>query len=474
MLIFTKKIKPIVMKNLLFFLLIILTALLSCNRKDNVRIPISVGSIDSAGVFEDYELWDPPTNAVYLDPTNISDNKKDGTIEHPYSSFEEVKWKNNTVYALKRNTLLECSQIQIQGNSITLASYGNGERPIIRCTDKSSGSVNKHAIISDWAGINNTVIRDLEITAPQATSCIRFLSNCQGIKIINCKIHDSNWGFRSINNNTIYVYNTEVFNTYDDGIYLESNNGIEIANCYIYNVNLNWKPPSTPENKAGGDGVQFQDCNNWHFHHNIIDRGNSGNKFCFISNNENQNNGLVEFNILCGPYTNGSCIYFHNGKNIVVRYNYFKAPSQSPIFTHSSGTLIYNNIFDGLSRPAIATSDAKFYNNVFYNMDLCIQGGSIEAINNVYDIKQNGKVYQVSKLSESNNLYVSGEPTKESFSGEPRFIDPSSGDFHLTEGSDCIDKGISVGIRYDLEGNSIPQGENPDIGAFEYQNFSEE
>jgi hypothetical protein len=462
------------MKNTIFYLLFITLAFLSCNKNDYRRIPISVGSIDSAGVFEDFELWVPPSNSIYIDPTNLNDDEKDGSIEHPYSSFSEINWKDNTVYALKRNTLLKCGQIRIQGNGITLASYGKGKRPIIQCTDNSASSGNKHAIISDWDGIDNTVIRDLEITAAQATSCIRFLSNCQDIKIINCKLHDSNWGFRSISNNNVYVYNTEVFNIYDDGMFLESNNGIEIANCYVYNVNLNFKPPSTPESKAAGDGVQFQDCNNWYVHHNIIDRGNSGNKFCFISNNKNQNNGVVEFNIFSGPYTNGACVYFHNGRNIIVRYNYFKAPSQSPIFAHSTGNLIYGNIFDGLSRPAITTSDAQFFNNVFYNMDLCIQGGSIEAVNNVYDITKNGKVYQVSNLSESNNLYVSGEATERSYSGDPGFTNPATGDFHLTKESDCIDKGIAVGIQYDMEGNSIPQGENPDIGAFEYQFLSEE
>lgn len=461
------KIKPI-------YFLIIIAGLFSCNRKDNGRIPITVGSIDSAGIFEDYALWEPPSDAVYIDPNNLNDNQKNGTIDHPYCSFTEITWKDNTVYALKRSTLLRSSQIRIQGNGITLASYGSGQRPVIWCTDNSDDSGNRHAIISDWSGINNITIRDLEVTAPEATSCIRFLSDCQNMQVINCKLHDSNWGLRSIGNNSLYIYNTEVFNIYDDGMYIENNTGIEIANCYVYDVNLNWHPPSTPEEEAGGDGIQFQNCNNWHLHHNIIDRGNSGNKFCFISNNENQNYGVVEYNILSGPYTNGSCIYFHNGRNIVVRYNYFKAPSKSPIFTHASGILIYGNIFDGMDGPAVTTLDARFYNNVFYRMPLCIQGGTIEAVNNVFESTEDGKVFQVSNLSESNNLYVRGTPPDGSFSGDPKFTSPSTGDFHILDGSDCIDKGISVGIPFDMEGNPIPLGANPDIGVFEYSNSTPE
>jgi hypothetical protein len=462
------------MKISLIFLLLIVIVFSSCNKKSSGRIPLTVGSIDSAGVFEDYKLWEPPAEAVFINPNNISDNSRDGTLEHPFISFDEVSWKNNTTYALKRSTILRCGQIRIQADGVTLASYGDGQRPLIWCTDVTNESGNRHAIISDWNGINDITIRDIEVTAPDASSCIRFLSDCQNMNVINCKLHDSDWGLRSIGNNNLYIYNTEVYNISDDGMYIEANNGIEIANCYVYDVNLNWHPPSTPETEAGGDGIQFHNCNNWHLHHNIVDRGNSGNKFCFISNNENQNDGIVEYNILSGPYTNGSCIYFHNGRNIIVRYNYFKAPALSPIFTHSTDILIYGNIFDGLDGPAITTASARFYNNVFYQMPICIQGGNIEAVNNVFDITESSKAFQVDNLSSSNNLFVTGTPTNGSFSGNPEFVNPASGDFHIRENSDCIDKGISLGIPFDMEGNPIPQGANPDIGVFEYSMETED
>jgi hypothetical protein len=449
-------------------LFIIALILASCSRKDGSQLPLTNGSIDSTGIIQDFKLWDPPSGAVHIDPTNINDAKMDGTIEHPFNSFDQISWHNNTVYALKRGTLLKSGQIRIQGDGITLATYGTGNRPVIRCVEKSTNSENKFAIISDWKGINDVIVRDLEITAPYANSCIRFLSNCQNMKVINCKLHDSEWGLRSISNIGLLVYNTEIYNILDDGMYILDNYTIEIANCYVHNVNKYWKPPSTPETVAGGDGIQFQDCNNWHVHHNIIDRSTTGNKFCFISNNKNQNNGIVEFNIFSGPFTNGASVYFHDGKNIVVRYNYFKEPAESPVFTHSSGIKIYGNIFDHLSQPLIATSGASIYNNVFYKMPICIQGNNIEAVNNVYEITNNGKVYQVNNLISSNNLFVNSTPTEGSFSGEPKFIDPENGDFHLSRGSDCIDQGIGVDIYQDMEGTKIPQGDYPDIGAFEY------
>ncbi len=446
----------------------------SCSKKEGTQVPLTSGSIDSAGIIRDFKLWEPPSGAIHIDPTNINDAQMDGTTEHPFNSFDQVSWHNNTVYALKRGTLLYSGQIRIQGNGITLATYGSGSRPVICCTDKSASDGNKHAIISDWDGIRDVTIRDLEITAPEANSCIRFSSNCLNMQVINCKLHNSKWGLRSISNTGLSVYNTEICNILDDGMYILDNLNIEVANCYVHDVNKHWHPPSTPETEAGGDGIQFQDCNNWYVHHNIIDRSTTGNKFCFISNNENQNKGLVEFNIFSGPFTNGASVYFHNGKNIIVRYNYFKEPAESPIFTHSSGIQIYGNIFDRLSRPIIATSGASIYNNVFYKMPLCIQGNNIEAANNVYEITDNGKVYQVSNLISSNNLFVNSTPTDGSFSGDPKFVDPENGDFHVFKGSACIDQGIGVDIYQDMEGTKIPQGANPDIGVFEYTGFNEE
>jgi hypothetical protein len=50
----------------------------------------------------------------------------------------------------------------------------------------------------------------------------------------------------------------------------------------------------------------------------------------------------------------------------------------------------------------------------------------------------------------------------------PGWVDLSKGDLHLTGQSPCIDAGADVGIKSDYEGNSIPHGRAPDIGAYEF------
>ncbi|OGQ90762.1 MAG: hypothetical protein A2289_02645 [Deltaproteobacteria bacterium RIFOXYA12_FULL_58_15] len=44
---------------------------------------------------------------------------------------------------------------------------------------------------------------------------------------------------------------------------------------------------------------------------------------------------------------------------------------------------------------------------------------------------------------------------------------PAALDFHLQPGSDGINHGVDVGIPKDYDGTSIPQGDAPDIGAYE-------
>jgi len=51
--------------------------------------------------------------------------------------------------------------------------------------------------------------------------------------------------------------------------------------------------------------------------------------------------------------------------------------------------------------------------------------------------------------------------------GDPRFVDPAGGDYHLGAGSAAIDVGVDAGVTIDIDGDPRPLG-LPDIGADEY------
>jgi serine protease len=51
-------------------------------------------------------------------------------------------------------------------------------------------------------------------------------------------------------------------------------------------------------------------------------------------------------------------------------------------------------------------------------------------------------------------------------SGDPRFVDPSAWDYHISPGSAAVDQGVDAGVATDLDGRARPVG-RPDLGAYE-------
>ncbi len=449
-----------------YWAILLLLLIASCKKEDNQPEKSEQQPFSKIGLIENFELHNPSQTIIYINPENKKDPEENGSIEHPFDSFSDIsKWKDNTSYAIKRGTKIYAGEIVISGNNITLCSYGakSEKRPTIESTTEAP----THAVLTHYLGIENLTVRDIEIYAPKAASSLRFLRNNKNVRVINCKLHGGIHGLRSIESHGLWVENTEIFNVKDDGMYIKETTDIEILNCYIHHVNLNWKPPHTSEEKAGGDGIQLAECRHWHVHHNIINRIGSGNKACFISKNPEQNDGILEYNEFYGPTTTGNAIYLHDGTGLIVRYNRFEDVSLSPVYTHSSDLQFYGNIVIRMGFPLFASKTANVYNNLFYETVDLLKGGKIKASNNIYYSSED-IVINVSELSGSNNLYSSDKVPQGSFSGIPLFVDPENGDFRIKEGSISIDKGTDVGLKHDFFGVSIPQGGAPDIGPYEF------
>lgn len=432
-------------------------------------------SLAEAGLIEDFELYEPPASAIHIDPENAGDPQADGTLAHPFDAFDDVSWTDGIVVVVKRGTTLDIDVVDVAASDVIIASYGepNGARPVIHSTAVASPGSNRHAFYATHR--TNVTVRDLDIHAPDATSCIRFGGDTSsGHQVVNCAVHGSGWGIRAFDLDGLTVLNTEVYDIKDDGMFIQRVTNIDISHCYVHDVNQNWVPPYTPQTEAGGDGIQLSDCNGWHVHLNVLDRTNSGNKFCFISNNPAQDDGVFEYNVLSGPLTTGdggASIYFHDGAGLIVRYNLVQGPSPGPLYSHAADLQIYGNVFTTMSGGVFASHSATLYNNVFHQLPAAVSGGAIVAKNNVFALvsASDPAFGTTTSLDESHNLFAVGEPTPNSIAGDPAFVDPSAGDFHLQAGSDCIDHGTDVGLSEDMDGVPIPQGAAPDIGAYEYQ-----
>ncbi len=55
--------------------------------------------------------------------------------------------------------------------------------------------------------------------------------------------------------------------------------------------------------------------------------------------------------------------------------------------------------------------------------------------------------------------------------GDPAFVYPDAGDYHIAETSTAIDAGVNAGVTIDIDGESRPNGSSHDIGADEFSPY---
>jgi hypothetical protein len=58
-----------------------------------------------------------------------------------------------------------------------------------------------------------------------------------------------------------------------------------------------------------------------------------------------------------------------------------------------------------------------------------------------------------------------------SLAGNPKFVNPAAGDYHLSAGSAAINAGVDAGVYTDYDGQPRPLGGGFDIGFDEYINL---
>ena len=95
-----------------------------------------------------------------------------------------------------------------------------------------------------------------------------------------------------------------------------------------------------------------------------------------------------------------------------------------------------------------------FENNCFYSSQT----------NNVVKYRTGAMTVAQFNAQNGNNNDV----IQNNIQADPLFVDYNSGDFHLQSTSPCIDAGTTPQATIDFDGNTIPYGNGPDIGAYEY------
>jgi hypothetical protein len=427
---------------------------------------------------------------IYIDPQNLSDPRRDGSINHPFASWSEIEPASNTAYYIKRASVLRLKRpLNIHHKiNVTVGSYGKGKLPVI-LSDKLEKPVN----ISNSSRI---LIKDLYIDGNNTSSfCLRIIGKSRDVTLKDAQLYNAQWGIRIIgfegNNRPkgIKITRVSVKNTGDDGIFVQRASGLMIDSCRIEEVNQKWFTHGKNELLSRGDGIQLVNCQKFIIQNCRIDRSDTGNKFCLIISQSKL--GQIINNKMAGPMKTGSgaCIYLgYKSDSLTLKHNIL-SNSDCGVYSHARHLLLFKNTIKENQTGAIFlnTTKAVIINNTFWNNPVALRGTKLEMYNNIfYSGKVNGSMlYLKEPIRLSHNCYFikpndnplvkkgriynsipANHQRNHSIFSDPLIRQSSTGELTLSEHSPCIDKGRDYHRRYNIENPFC--GQTIDIGASEY------
>jgi parallel beta-helix repeat protein len=441
------------------------------------------GNVD----FVDFEIlaqsYSRPENAYYVATDGRDSNP--GTEQLPWRSVQRAAntlTAGETVY-IKQGTYNERIWVQnsgTPGNFITFAAY-----PGHTVTIDGTG------IPFDWYGLFN--VKD------------KSYIKVSGLRVIN----SSYWGiYVGGNSNNIIIDKNYTYNTASSGIaawrgpetvncsdIIISGNEIELAvngkqqECISlsgidrfevrYNYVHHGSLTQTLEHSTGGEGIDTKDgCSNGKVYGNCVYR--TYNKLgIYVDAWDEDSSNIEVFDNIVHDCQMGFAVASEAGGELenIVFYN----------------NLAYNNDTWGIRVNAwhddSVLKHGKVINNTFYNNLAGIYIGDeifedLVVRNNICSQNEQAQLINTSETKHRNQqdeIYVDHNlidgfrgwwceiygsmPTV----GDPCFVNPSLGDFHLKPNSPAIDKGLPIDApSYDFEGDPRPAGSGYDIGIDEY------
>lgn len=202
---------------------------------------------------------------------------------------------------------------------------------------------------------------------------------------------------------------------------------------------------------------------------------------------------LVENCVLDGA-DNG--IRIIDGKQIELRYNTFRNLEEA-IYSIATSTKVYYSIFRNNTTAvniSSNTSNAKIFNNIFFNNELAIKASYAELTlrNNIFYFENSGQQainHNEYKLSSDHNIFYPEQPgfiqigstsynyladfqnkvhqDINSRISDPMFVNAYDDMFSVSPNSPAIDAGQDVGLSIDFFGGMVPAGGITDIGLAE-------
>ena len=396
----------------------------------------------------------------YVDSVAGSDSNSGTSINSPWKSLSAItsrKFNPGNIISFKRGSsftgTFNIDDSGTSANPIIFTAYGSGASPIFQNpgsnTNRTRGiTVNADYIIIERllvkntqdAGIyinngsDNVIVRYVEITNTGIGVTMRGAND----KVLNSDIHD------------LHMVNNTVGGDDDYGA-----NGILVSGTSVngeiaYNSFTNCKAASYDYGVDGGTIEYYGTISGYQIHHNYA-ANNQG--FLEIGSGATGlvSNNVIAYNVM---YNNARPLGVHLSGGFGVMVDGLRFENNTIIDLQTSTSTIAINFYT--ATPTLNTLIMR--NNIFY-------------------LTNYSKVASASTFTHDHNMYFfNGKSTNLGFNlgtGEsianPAFVNLASGDFTLGGSSPAINSGTSASFTMDHDGNIVPSGGVPDIGAHEYQ-----
>lgn len=184
----------------------------------------------------------------------------------------------------------------------------------------------------------------------------------------------------------------------------------------------------------------------------------------------------------------GSGLYVKDGSVLLERNTFAgnEAPSLGGVVAVNGGevtgtnNLVVDNPLAGagvyLSGGELSVSHWTLVNNGHYgvvtDLGIDIESGSVLVRNSIIaqhsgGLCGSGAVARDNLFHNVGNPCIAGASCSGSFFGDPRFLDPSRGDYRIAADSAAVDQAYSVDVDHDMGGHLRPAGRASDLGAYE-------
>lgn len=439
---------------------------------------------------------------IYIDPTNSGDPGENGTVEHPFDSWLDISFADNTAYLQAAGTEFTLSGTMNIDNvdNVTIGAYGEGERPIINAQPGSDAAMVRVARASNTLIEGVALIGHLD-TSPIAGVHVSGHWSSGGAPTLNTTINDCEIayvynGIRGIPASTpietITITNCDIHHINEDGAFIKHCPNITIEGCHMWHINLDWHLQGHLESQSPGDCIHILgDCDNYLIKDNILDRRYTGNKFCFIYGNTHYTpevSGRVIGNTMYPPKdtatgNGGAAMYFSESGYVEVAYNriigrdYIYGGSAVSIAHMEVDSIdFYYNLMDSVvgCNFVMKNDYANVYNNTLVanretNWGILFSGTESGFVrNNIAAIKGGNPIYfNNTGLVNENNMVIEGDV--ETWNEDIGIVSWQTGNFMLTTGSNCVNSGFNyTDYNIDLNNTPVPQGGCRDVGGYEF------